>query len=349
MKAFEFLSRGSFISTPDKQVILGWGPSYHVEEQKAIAFYSPDFFLMENNYWFSHEHIQRFSFEELEQQLTPYACDPIRRSWRNPHKETFRQALDELRKRIHLKELRKAVPYVFETSRSAMSPSQLAASLIHALRLARKYPLYLYGFWNHLGGMLGATPEILFTLSKTPDSWTLKTSALAGTKEKQRKDHKMESDLKTLEEHDIVIQGIRESLCHFGSLELGELVELELPNLIHLKTPITVRMQSKPSCKEIISHLHPTPALGAYPRNSGVEWLKQYQHKIERKFYGAPVGIIDPNNHLYQFCVAIRNVQWNLSEMKIGAGCGIVEGSDFDREWLEIDLKIRSIKEVFAL
>ena len=91
--------------------------------------------------------------------------------------------------------------------------------------------------------------------------------------------------------------------------------------------------------------MHPTPALGAFPRRPGMEWLKEYQQKIDRRRFGAPVGyaIEDAQAKCY---VAIRNVQWTKNQMLLAAGCGIVATSQYDAEWAEIKLKLQAIKEM---
>jgi menaquinone-specific isochorismate synthase len=348
----EFIYSGSIVSTPEKKILLGWGPrSRHAsyDTQTPLTFYTPDFFLKEAKPWTTHSSVAEISIEELSEKLQPFHREFPKRQWINPFKEQFRTTLEEIHKKIYSGELDKAVPFVFEISNSKMSPEQLITSLMKALEFTRNYPIHLYGFWNEREGILGATPEILFSLDKTQQCWTLKTSAIAGTKDRQRQDISMEKDPKTYDEHALVISGIQESLKFYGQVELGELEEIKLPNLTHLKTPITVKMNQDPDLEDIIARLHPTPALGAYPRKPGLAWLKSYQTKIDRKHYGAPVGYIKPESQISNFYVAIRNIQWDTSQIQIGAGCGIVAGSNFNNEWQEIHLKIKSIKEIFAL
>ncbi|HEY4831978.1 MAG TPA: chorismate-binding protein, partial [Waddliaceae bacterium] len=97
---------------------------------------------------------------------------------------------------------------------------------------------------------------------------------------------------------------------------------------------------------EVVEMLHPTPALGAFPRILGKTWLMDYQTKMNRGRYGAPVGYYYPSKEEGECFVAIRNVQWVGPEAQIGAGCGIVAQSVFEQEWDEIQLKIQSIKSM---
>jgi menaquinone-specific isochorismate synthase len=99
----------------------------------------------------------------------------------------------------------------------------------------------------------------------------------------------------------------------------------------------------------MIEKLHPTPALGAFPKKDGRTWLLDYENRgVPRMRLGAPFGAISSQG----FCrtvVAIRNLQWKNSTLWIGAGCGIINQSLVDREWQEILGKIRSVKKLFGL
>jgi isochorismate synthase EntC len=42
-------------------------------------------------------------------------------------------------------------------------------------------------------------------------------------------------------------------------------------------------------------------------------------------------------------------VQWGKDQMQIAAGCGVVADSVCDKEWNEINLKLKAVKEMLAL
>jgi menaquinone-specific isochorismate synthase len=348
-----FIDSGAIMSIPEKKVLVAWGKQTrfpHPFNPLSLYFYSSDFFLMEQNPWLAYEHHLEVGIEEFIPLLKPLAQKVPKCQWFNHHKEKFKSAIEDIQKKIKFGELEKAVPFVFEVSKTPMTSAQLISSLLKALEFSIHYPLHLYGFWEAERGLLGASPEILFSLAKTAqNTWNLNTSALAGTKEAERNDIKMEIDPKILHEHDLVIAGIKESLISYGEVVIEKIQELRLPNLAHLKTPIVVKMNQKPDLQELIARLHPTPALGAFPRHPGMVWLQSYQRLIDRKHFGAPVGYIKPQHEVASFYVAIRNAQWNASEIQIGAGCGIVAESDFNNEWEELNLKISSVKEILAL
>ena len=316
---------------------------------KSPAFYFPDFFLKELFPWFQHSHCEEIEIIELIKTLTPLMTDEVADyQWKNPYQTLFQTTFDELQEKFASKELAKAVPFVFENAEQKMTTSQLIKSLINVLKYALTSPTYLYGFWDQSRGILGATPELLFRFTQNGTS-QLETVACAATSASSGNSLSLEKDPKELHEHQLVVQGIIESLSPFGNVNVGALKLLQLPKLIHLFTPISVQLKQIPHFDSVVRALHPTPALGAFPRESGMNWLHALQKKIDRKHYGAPVGFLKGDIHESCCYVAIRNAQWDQQKIFLGAGCGVVAQSQVDREWAEINLKLQAIKEMLAL
>ena len=63
---------------------------------------------------------------------------------------------------------------------------------------------------------------------------------------------------------------------------------------------------------------------------------------MDRGWYAAPVGWIDARGE-GEFAVAIRSALLRGSQAVLFAGCGIVAGSDPEREYAESSLKLRPI------
>jgi menaquinone-specific isochorismate synthase len=108
-----------------------------------------------------------------------------------------------------------------------------------------------------------------------------------------------------------------------------------------------VKLQQAVTTDQVTQLIHPTPALGAYPRVEGMKWLREFDREMPRERFGAPVGYTRKGESTCY--VAIRNVQWKDFQLKLGAGCGIVPASQFESEWNEILLKLKSIKNILAL
>lgn len=132
----------------------------------------------------------------------------------------------------------------------------------------------------------------------------------------------------------------------FGWMRIDPTVVLELPTMLHLKTPISITGCQK-SAGELTRFLHPTAALGVAPRGYGHRWLRELPGQIDRGQFGGPV--------LFRFgnwartLVAIRSLFWNEKGSSVWAGCGLVAASQVDREWHEAQTKLRSVFEMLAI
>ncbi len=324
-----------------------------IEDASSPSFYFPDFFLKSQTPWFVHKHSMEVSPQELQLVLSPHELAPkvsLRLNplgWHNSYQPLFLHTFEQLQAKFASREIDKAVPFVLESTLQTMDEGQLRTSLLSVLNYAKENPAYVYGFWDKNSGILGATPEILFRIV---DAGTkLETMACAGTKNLHSDSAAFLSDPKELHEHQLVVQGITESLAAFGHVHVGDLRLLKLSQLVHLVTPIAIELNATPSFEAIVRALHPTPAVGAFPRKEGMRWLEDYHTKIDRGRFGAPVGYTLPAAKKANCYVSIRNVQWNESEMMLAAGCGLVKESRSDREWAEISLKLQAIKEMLAL
>jgi menaquinone-specific isochorismate synthase len=341
----EFLLSGVIMSTEPGKLVLGWGKqTQHAtsNDNADFQFYSPDFFLSEEHPWITFENNIEMTIVELLTHFGPVTCKPV--EWKTPHFSDFEITFNDLQQRFANDELRKAVPFLIESTSALMDNDRKKHCLRNLLIYAQSHAVYVYGIWGNQLGILGATPEILFKQEKQ----LLETMACAGTRSlKQGNPGLLLHDEKELHEHQLVIQGIEQSLRPIATLTLGKTHLLHLPNLTHLVTPIYAELHEKTPLSTFVKALHPTPALGAWPRQAGMLWLKQYQQKINRKRFGAPIGFIKHDN--ISCYVAIRNVQWNANGMEIAAGCGVVPESKLQSEWQEIQSKILAIKGIMKL
>ena len=338
----KFLQCGAIVDTGKGTCIIGWGKrTWFDKPSENITFYFPDFFLSSAQPWFTHEFTAELTKDELLELLKhPISHHSI--SWKNSAKSQFQQTFESLQLKFKSGILQKAVPYIFEEAIGELKGNKLSHSLQSLLAYATKYPVYPYGFWNEHEGMLGATPELLFRIKGN----LLDTVACAGTCTLEEADHILQ-DAKQLHEHNLVVEGIRESLLRLGEFKKGETFVQKYTKLCHLITPIKVNLSRPTTADEVTQLLHPTPALGAYPREEGMKWLREFNRVMPRGRFGAPVGYSRLGESTCY--VAIRNVQWKEEKLKLGAGCGIVSASQVESEWNEILLKIKSIKDILAL
>ncbi len=174
----------------------------------------------------------------------------------------------------------------------------------------------------------------------------IETEAIAGTRPRgltEAQDRRLAETLlhssKDIREHDYVVQSIREVLagvCQSYAVDSRASV-LKLTRVQHLCKRLWGRLQPHISDAQLLSRLHPTPAVGGYPTlnsETEIEKLEPFQ----RGWYAAPVGWVSRNEA--EFAVAIRTGLIEDHRLHLYAGGGIVEGSTAEAEWEEIENKI---------
>lgn len=344
------LACGAIVSTKPGYVLLGWGPRHWSYEGNAKpdvpCFYFPDFFLENKKPWFYHSEWREFSIEELAEIIPAAEKSDLKLVWQTPSLDAFRKIFGDIQQAISAKRLIKAVPYLFDKADHTFTYEQIHHLLANLLAKSLHKPLYIYGFWDDNEGIVGATPELLFR--HHPSESLIETMACAGTAPSAKiEQSSFLLDPKECEEHRIVVEAIKESLMPYGKLEVRSLTTLQFPLLMHLVTPIFLKCRESFNFFNILKALHPTPALGAWPKEAGMKWLKEYEVSNPRLRFGAPVGYL--HGDIAACYVAIRNIQWKGNEVTIGAGCGVIAQSQCEREYAEIDLKKRFIKEMLGL
>ncbi len=349
----EFSVTGTIITANSGNLLLGWGEKEFSSapfEIGSVSFFSPDFFLQNKNPWFRHPHTA---------EMTPCDLTNILRSKRksekgpeitfcNPDKVFFENLFVELKQHYFQSgKLVKGVPFTGKQAKVGVTTPILLKSLRKLLSYQEQKKIFLYGSWNNGEGILGGTPEFLFRKS-AGNSCRIETVACAGTGSIEEKDVLL-SDEKIRREHNWVVEGIVESLSPYGNVLSDNTGIRGFPGLYHLFTPIELQSKDDLSFDLLVDLLHPTAAIGAYPKKEGMNWLKEIHKKFDRHRFGAPFGYIGKNSDEFACYVAIRNMQWNKDMTTITAGCGVTSESDLCTEWKEMILKFATIKSMLGL
>jgi menaquinone-specific isochorismate synthase len=261
-------------------------------------------------------------------------------SFFQPSFEKFQISFQDIQGRIHRGEIEKAVPVVFAEAPIVPSAAQKARILYQALEAHPE--LYVFGYWDPVSGIIGATPEVLFHLKENK----LKTMALAGTKPRDEEESLLR-DPKELREHQLVIEDIKLRLEKLGWVKVDETRIAEFGTLSHLRTYLEAEV-SLASVEDLMKRLHPTAALGVFPRNYGIQWMKELPYQNQRGVFGAPFVFSLSHSETIAL-VAIRCLQWDENGSQIGSGCGIVEASNLQKEWKELALKRDSVMKALGL
>lgn len=347
----DFLTSGVIMSLTEERLLLGWGKVNHLafEDMDSCkpAFYFSDFFLKKSKPWMQYSQWMEISTEDFLQQCQESSSLSLFH-WQTPSLEYFKQIFNELSHELRIGNLKKIVPYIFASCKNPMDQNHLMECLKHGIQSLKQGFGYLYGYWNERSGVLGISPELLFSHSRE-DSQKVLTMAVAGTCPHSLCQEKFLLDEKELYEHHLVVQGICQSLQVLGSVEAKSLQLLKWAKFSHLMTPIELRLKDDFHFVNVVYALHPTPALGAFPKAEGKAWLEKYDQGMSRRYYGAPLGFRYPQKGISSCIVGIRNVQWDSLGMYIGAGCGMVKQSILEKEWHEIQLKIKAIQTLLGL
>lgn len=214
--------------------------------------------------------------------------------------------------------------------------------ILHKLR--RQYPDCYCFLIRHdaTSSFIGCTPERLASFQSN----FILTEGLAGSISRGKtasEDAMLENNLlgssKDLHEHEIVLSAIEQQLAPYSqSIKHPEKPSVKkLSNVQHLYTPITATIHDGVSRTEVLKNLHPTPAVGGYPRTDAVKFIQQHED-FDRGWYAAPIGWINTSGN-GEFAVAIRSGLIMENQVRFFAGCGIVQDSDPQKEWEETNMK----------
>jgi 2-succinyl-5-enolpyruvyl-6-hydroxy-3-cyclohexene-1-carboxylate synthase len=225
------------------------------------------------------------------------------------------------------------------------------------------------------GEFFGCTPERLFQVQ----SRRVVSEALAGTRTRgstQEADEELSRQLfessKDQKEHTITAKFVREAFDDMkqqgwveneqnGKESLGKdgygghFYVRRLRHLQHLcqryDCNLSDRAFSMDAIKFLLNNLHPTPAVGGYPKNQAMEFIRKYETTgFDRGFYSGPVGFVSKD--AAEIVVAIRSgllsQATGRSKVSVFAGAGLVPGSTVQGEWAETSHKLAVVSSIFS-
>ncbi len=332
----------AFLRLDSGQFLCGKGPfeALASAEDAEVVFYHNDFLLSDARPW--KKPSEWFLASDPRELLMSNGATPFPAvEWEGLTDQAFRRIYEDVQSRISCHELEKSVPVLTERGRVRSGDP---AALLRAVG-ALPEPFWAYGYRFGESGAVGATPERLFSLQ----DGVLETMALAGTASKHE-ETEFVSDDKEIREHEFVADYLAGRLGELGAVKRSERQVLDLGSIVHFVTRLQVKLtEAAPSLDDMIALLHPTPALGAYPRGEGaLSQLMEYREALEApKCFGAPFGVKSVVG--FQSVVSIRNLSWRGSDVYLPSGCGLIRGSRFENEWRELSLKRNSVKALLGL
>lgn len=353
----DFLSEGAVYSLDDDEIWIGWKlDARSASDRPSVQVVSPDFFLNQRSSLdcttSRHAVVGR---AELHRALERFQTESHERGeFSQTTREIFFERFQSLARLIDGGRLAKGVPYGQLRMSAPVGPAWIAHRLCSCLE--KESATHVYGIWDQKRGIIGCSPERLCQFRAREN--ILASEAVAGTRALAGyAPGNLLGDAKAMREHAFVVEDLAERLSSFGPVQIGQTSEWKVPGLVHLKTPLQVAPRRGPnSLGEVIRRLHPTAALGVYPRNdAGRAWLEEAERTLPRWRFGAPFGISrkqaesEENAEDFSCVVAIRNVEWRENDVRISAGCGVIQGSEVEAEWQECLEKIQSIRNLLDL
>ncbi len=190
---------------------------------------------------------------------------------------------------------------------------------------------------------IGSSPERLIRLQgRTVQANCVAGSAPRDTNEEEDRSlgHALLHDNKELHEHALVVDAYRSALQPYCvALDIPDKPGLlTMPNVQHLDTPVEGTLHDNQHVLDLVARLHPTPAVGGVPQEAACSLIQAYE-PFDRGWYAGPVGWFDSRGD-GEFVVAIRSALLQGQDALLYAGCGIVKGSDPEREYSESQLKL---------
>ena len=200
------------------------------------------------------------------------------------------------------------------------------------------------------GAFLGASPELLFRREGT----RLESEAVAGTRPRSLdtvEDERLESQLLKMSkeqlEHRLVVDSLETTFCELCadfSQDTAPSV-LTLSRVQHLRTAFSGELKDGVGDDAILRAFHPTPATCGSPCDSAARFIA-VNELFDRGWYAGPVGFVSRDEA--EFAVAIRSMLWLGRKTHVYAGAGIVDGSESEREWNELEDKIAGVLHLLA-
>lgn len=213
--------------------------------------------------------------------------------------------------------------------------------------LAQNYP----STWVFsIAGLIGATPELLLRLVRG----MVTSRILAGTISKTGNDERdlalaasLARSSKDLEEHEYAVRSVAQALdpfCTSTNVPESPFV-LHLANVMHLATDVTgalIESQRDIDLFALLEKLHPSAAVCGTPTKTAKELIKRIEG-MARGRYAGPVGWIDAAGD-GELGIALRSGEVHQNQIRIFAGCGIVAGSNPERELAESTAKFAAMR-----
>jgi menaquinone-specific isochorismate synthase len=357
-----FLNQGAFLDFSATHVVVGWGErqSAPAPHPQGWSFWAQSFHDLEpSTPWVVFEHTEVIEKQKLSDAVAsqsrqspanavsvrvpqpdrrsesdPVSGHPSRRIWTPLDHVRYQTQFEMAQMAFRSGEAKKLVLY--EVSETTDTVGLKLQAIQHALGHGHLHP---FGIWDSTAGWVGATPETLCWF-KSPGY--VAVDALAGTVPVERRTELLH-DPKLLEEQQMVVEDIVAEISDLGQVQVGPREIYQAPPLAHLRTEVTLHTSPDVTWSAVVKKLHPTAAVGGWPRSVAQQFLRHWDHLLPRGRYGAPIGAYHPQ-HPSRCFVGLRGVQWSGDGAQIFVGGGVTAQSTLDAEFAELQAKLTAVR-----
>lgn len=252
-----------------------------------------------------------------------------------PDKSTWIQSVTQVLSAIERRELQKVV-----LARCCLLECEETPDPFAILAALPPQNATLFCLQEGETSFLGATPERLFYRKGNE----ITAEAIAGTRPCSSPENELLTSEKDQREIAFVQTHLQEKLKPFCTrIALSPLSLHKTQNVQHLYSQVTGTLNT--ICDEtLIDTLHPTPALCGTPKAAARHWIYKLE-PFPRRRYGSVLGWHTPEEA--EAAVAIRCCEIQNKTVRLYTGAGIVAGSDPEKEWDELDEKLKLYQRIF--
>ncbi len=215
---------------------------------------------------------------------------------------------------------------------------------------ADQYPnCSIFFYHNNSSTFFGASPERLIKFHNRKVTIDVLAGSIPrgkNTDEDKELERKMISSSKLNHEHDLVIHQIKKAISgNVSKIFVEKIPFKKLHNIQHLHTILKSELLPNTNIAEIIEAIYPTGAICGEPKDKALSLLKKIED-YKRGLYSGIIGYFNLNDD-GEFVIGIRSALLHENKLFAYAGCGIVEGSDPEKEYEETELKFNAILSFF--
>ncbi|WP_312095702.1 isochorismate synthase [Niallia sp.] len=341
---------GGFSFDPQKEKTQTWNgfseahfyvPQFMLSEIDGSQFITTNILTQTDKKEYAKEELkkQSFAFHNGIEESTTYSFPAIEKVTEVDCKK-WKETVDKVIRKLdgHLKKV------VLARASKVDFTREIVTELVLKNLIQQQSNGYIFALEAHDKCFTGASPERL--VKKEGD--TVFSTCLAGSisrgnnkEEDNALAEELFSDSKNREEHNYVVKMIKnamEKVCSTVEMPAAPQI-MKMRDIQHLYTPVSGKVKETESLISLIQLLHPTPALGGYPRDEALEVIREVEG-LDRGMYGAPIGWLDYKGN-GEFAVSIRSGLLHGNVATIFAGCGIVADSDPELEYIETAIKFK--------